>query len=456
MLTKRRLGLVACAALMPLTLTACVGGGVSSGGQGAEGDIRYAMWNSDQLPAYQECATAFEQKNPKIKIKIEQTGYDDYWNKLTNSLVAGTAPDAFADHVSKYPELANKKQLEPLNQYFERDKVDVGQYLPQLAEMWVGPEGSRYGLPKDWDTVALFYNKKLIRDAGLPEQDLGNLNWNPADGGSYEKAIAHLTVDEKGVRGDQPGFDKNHVKVYGLGLDGPDDPAGAGDGQTQWSFYAAAAGWQHTDKNPWGKHYNYDDPRFQDTIRWWRGLIEKGYAPPIEQVKSGIGPDEQFGAGRYAMVIQGSWSATKMFQKKGAEPAVAPTPIGPSGKRASMFNGLADSIWVGSQKKEAAWQWVKFLGSPECQNIVGKHAVVLPAIPQSLEIAKAKFAEQGIDLRPFTVHVEQGTTFKFPITDHASDISKIMKPAMESVMLGKAPVESLRDANAQVNQLFQK
>lgn len=452
MLSRRRRGVFGLAALLPLTLTACVGGGVNSGGNAADGEIRYAMWDSNQLPAYQECAQAFERRHPEVKIKIEQTGYDDYWGKLTNALVAGTAPDVFANHLSKYPELAKQGQLEPLNRYVERDKVDTGKYVPKLAEMWVGPDGARYGLPKDWDTVGLFFNKQMLRSAGVSEQEVANLSWNPQDGGSYEKLIAHLTVDANGVRGDQPGFDKTRVKTYGLAL----EDSGGGEGQTQWSHYAASNGWKHTDRNPWGSHYNYDDPRLRETIEWWRGLIDKGYMPSLEQAESGVGLTEQFAGGRVAMVTNGSWTVKEYFGQQGVEAGVAPLPTGPTGKRASMFNGLADSIWVGSQKKEAAWKWVKFLGSAECQNIVAKHAVVLPAIPESLEIAKKKFAEQGVDLSPFTVHLDQGTTFEFPITDHASDISKIMEPAMDSVMLGEAPVASLRDANNQVNQLFRK
>ena len=93
--------------------------------------------------------------------------------------------------------------------------------------------------------------------------------------------IAHLTVDQSGKRGDEAGFDKTKVKVYGLGLDGG---SGGGVGQTQWSMYTGTTGWQFTDKNPWGTQYNYDQPAFQDTIEWLRSLIEKGYMPTVAAV----------------------------------------------------------------------------------------------------------------------------------------------------------------------------
>src|SRR5215211_4352453 len=202
------------AAVLAVTLAACGGGSSSEGGGGdagqPEGQITYWLWEAAQLQAYQSCQKAFEAKNP---------------------------------------EFANKGQLEPLDKYIERDKVPTNIYQPGLADLWVTEDKKRYGLPKDWDTIAIFYNKKMVKDAGISEQQLQNLTWNPKDGGTYEKVIARLTVDKNGKRGDEAGFDKNNVKVYGLGLEAS---GGNNAGQGQWSMYAASNGWQATNKNPWG------------------------------------------------------------------------------------------------------------------------------------------------------------------------------------------------------------
>ncbi len=131
------------------------------------------------------------------------------------------------------------------------------------------------------------------------------------------------------------------------------------------------------------------------------------------------------------MITNGSWMTNSMFGTKGIETGLAPTPVGPTGKRASMYNGLADSIWVGSKNKPAAAKWVEFLGSPDCQNIVGEQAVVFPAIPSGTEKAEAAWKAKGIDVKPFTMQVSDKTTFLFPITDHASQIEGIMQPAMD-------------------------
>ena len=71
-----------------------------------------------------------------------------------------------------------------------------------------------------------------------------------------------------------------------------------------------------------------------------------------------------------------------------------------------------------------------------------------------MQKATAAFKSKGVDVTPFTTQVKDGTTFLFPITDHAAEIAAIMTPAMDAVMAFKAPLSSLTAANDQVNALF--
>ena len=107
------------------------------------------------------------------------------------------------------------------------------------------------------------------------------------------------------------------------------------------------------------------------------------------------------------MITNGSWMINQMFSYKGVETGIAPTPTGPNGKRSSMFNGLGDSVWVGSKNQASAIKWVEFLGSAECQDIVGKAGAVFPAIPSGTDQAQAAFEAKGVDVTNFLVHVEE-------------------------------------------------
>jgi multiple sugar transport system substrate-binding protein len=256
-------------------------------------------------------------------------------------------------------------------------------------------------------------------------------------------------VDKNGKRGDEAGFDKNNVAVYGLGLEN----SGSGQGQTQWSFLSATTGWTHTDKNPWGTKFNYDDPKFQETIQWWASLVQKGYMPKLETTV-GASVADSFGAGKAAINTAGSWAIGQYTGYKGVETGIAPTPEGPDGKRASMFNGLADSIWAGTKNPAASVKWVEYLASTACQDVVAQKAVVFPAITTSSELAAKAFADKGVDVSAFTTHVKEGTTFLFPIADKAAKVDGIMKPAMDAVLSGTKPASSLSEANEKVNALF--
>ena len=326
-------------------LTACGGGGGGAGG--TAGTIEYWLWDSGQQPGYQKCADAFQQQNPGLTIHISQYGWDDYWSKLTAGFIADTAPDVFTDHLAKFAQFVDLKVLRPLDDFAATSDIQDGDYQEGLAALWKGQDGKRYGAPKDWDTIALFYDGAKLKAAGVDPAQLQDLAWNPTDGGTFEKTVAHLTIDNNGKRGDEPGFDKNNVKMYGLGSDGA---GGGGWGQTQWSAFTGSAGWQPTDKNPWGTKFNLDQPAFQDTLNWYFGLAEKGYMPSFEEIggNNPVGPDKQIQSGIAAMALSGSWMISTFSGLTDAagtklDIGLAPTPIGPTGKRASMFNGLADS-----------------------------------------------------------------------------------------------------------------
>ncbi|WP_030436819.1 ABC transporter substrate-binding protein [Actinoplanes subtropicus] len=450
------------AALSAATLLAgCGWGGADAAtGPGGNGTIEYWLWDSGQQPGYQKCADAFAAQNPGLKVHISQYGWDVYWSKLTAGFIADTAPDVFTDHLAKFAQFVDLKVLRPLDELGPTSDVQDGDYQQGLAELWKGKDGHRYGTPKDWDTIAIFYNKAALTAAGVDPAQLGNLSWNPRDGGTFEKLVAHLTIDDKGVRGDQPGFDKNHVKQYGLGSDGS---GGGGWGQTQWSAFTGSAGWSVTDKNPWGTHFNLDQPAFQTTLSWYFGLVRKGFMPSYEQIGGAnpIGPDKEIQSGIAAMGLSGSWmisTFTKLTDAAGKklDIGIAPTPIGPTGKRASMFNGLADSITTLSKQPENAAKWVKFLSGAQCQDIIGHSGVVFPARPEGTQLAVAYNRDQRkLDVTPFTDQVKEKTTFLFPVTTNAADITALMNPRMDAVYIGSAPVSSLTTLNDQLNKLFE-
>ncbi|GAB94822.1 multiple sugar transport system substrate-binding protein [Kineosphaera limosa] len=433
--------------------TAC-----GSTGQGAQADgvVDYWLWDSAQQPGYQQCADAFQQENPDVRVRITQYGWDDYWQKVTAGFIADTAPDVFTNHLARFAQYADLGVLLPLDQLEATQGIADEDYQEGLAELWKGQDGHRYGAPKDWDTVAIFYNRAMTQEAGISDEQLATMEWNPTDGGTFEQIVARLTVDANGVRGDEPGFNKNRIRTYGFNI----DEAGGGNyGQTQWSPFTASNGWHATDVNPWANRFNFDDPKFQDALAWYFSLAQKGYAPDFAASSDS---DRLMAANQAAMAINGSWmigTFTSLETAAGErmDIKVAPTPIGPTGHRASMFNGLADSIWVGTPEPEKAARWVAYLAGAECQDIIGRAGVVFPARPSGTQLAtEYNRTQRQLDVTPFTVHVTDGTTFQAPVVNYAADIQALIRPALDAIYMGREPVSSMTAVNEQVNALLEQ
>ena len=299
--------------------------------------------------------------------------------------------------------------------------------------------------------MAVFYNRDMLTQAGLSEADLAGWSWNPADGGTFEKVLARLTIDKNGVRGDEPGFDKNRVAVYGLGI----QDGGSGDGQTQWSPFTGSAGdWFYTNKETWGNHYRYDEKVFQEAMDWYFGLVDKGYMPPRGTFSSTTSTDVQLGSGKIAMCFNGSWMFST-YAKLDVGVGIASNPVGPNGKSVSLYNGLGDSISKQSANIDNASKWVAFLGTAEAQDIVASYGIVFPAISSSTERAVQVFEQMGLPTKPFTQHLEDRSTFFFPLTYFGADVTAIMKPATDDLWANRVPASTLTTYNEQVNLLFE-
>ncbi len=410
-------------------------------------EVKYMLWDSNQMPAYKHCASAFEKRNPGVTIKITQSGWGDYWTAISTGLISGTAPDVFVNHLAKYPEFVQNEQLVDLAPFIARDRFDPAVFTPGLFGIW-GREGKQYGLPKDWDTIGLVVNMEAARKAGLSRAQLENMSWNPKDGGSFEQVVRKLTQDAYGKDATSPQFKRKNVSLYGYQNPGP----GGMTGQTEWSHFAVSNGFRFQDQ-PWSPRLYYDDPQLAETITYLAGLSDKGLSARFELTRS-LGSDAMFIARKTAMVPQGSWMISYFARNVKFDHAWVPLPIGPKGERASMLNGLADSIWAGSKVKEEAWRWVRYMGSAECQETVADLGIVFPAIDGLAQRSVEVLRKKGIDASAFLI-MSKSKTFPTPIIGHGAEITELMTNAIESVLIGKTDAATaLKNANAKVTKLI--
>lgn len=130
-------------------------------------DLKVGIWSSSpaEKQLVQNQINAFEKQNPNIHVSIQViTG--NYLQVLQPMLASKTAPDIFYVDSSYAPQLESAGVLAPLDSYISKDNINTGDFSSSLlkAFQW---QGKTYGLPKDFNTLALEYNKDLLAKAGI-------------------------------------------------------------------------------------------------------------------------------------------------------------------------------------------------------------------------------------------------------------------------------------------------
>jgi multiple sugar transport system substrate-binding protein len=155
--------------------------------------LSYALWSAEQLPAHEKIIAAFQAKHPNIRVEPQVIPWPDYWSKLQTAIAGGQAYDVFWMNGPNFAVYAAKGALVDLQPLVERDGVDLSVYPPSLVQLY-RYNGHIYGLPKDFDTIALFYNKDLFDAAGVAYP---NENWTWDDLKAAAKALT--TKDTWGI-----------------------------------------------------------------------------------------------------------------------------------------------------------------------------------------------------------------------------------------------------------------
>jgi len=125
-------------------------------------------------PARLETVKAFAQEfmkeNPNVKIEIESVPQDDFFQKLLPAIAAGSGPDTFQIPLGQVPAYAASGVIQPIDSRVATTRQIESEFItPAIKRM--KHNGKYYGFPVDVQTIVLFYNPKLFKEAGLdPER----------------------------------------------------------------------------------------------------------------------------------------------------------------------------------------------------------------------------------------------------------------------------------------------
>jgi multiple sugar transport system substrate-binding protein len=108
----------------------------------------------------------FSKSQERWEVELVYPG-DQYAQKITTQVVAGSAPSAFRGWVSSIQAMAPSDQLMPLDNYVKNEKgFNVADFWPTAIAM-SSYQGKLYGIPKTFTPTVLFYSRKRLREAGI-------------------------------------------------------------------------------------------------------------------------------------------------------------------------------------------------------------------------------------------------------------------------------------------------
>ena len=158
----------------------------------AQTDITFMAWGSpEELAVWQTIADEFNESHPDITVNVDVSDWDAYFNKLQTLFAGGTPPDVFAMDAPLYPDWQSRGVLKNLQPYLDAEPGVLDGVYPVTLQAYETPEGY-FGLPRDFQTIVLYYNKDMFDAAGV---DYPTDDWTLTD---LREAAKKLTADTDG------------------------------------------------------------------------------------------------------------------------------------------------------------------------------------------------------------------------------------------------------------------
>ena len=284
---------------------------------------------------------AFAKLYPNVTVEHQEIPYDDLRQKLVTGLAGGILPDVLRADIIWVPEFADQGMLLALDEEMPDFDEIAGRVFegPLSTNKW---KDHYYGLPLDTNTRVLFWNPKVLSDAGV--------------------TAAPKTVEE---------FEAAMVKVKAsLGA----DHFGYAEGGTgPWSIlpWIWSFGGGITNDDLTAATGTLNGPETVAAITKLKDWLDAGYLSP-SILGGGLATSEQFGSDVAATILEGPWMPGifgNQFPDLGYE--LATVPAGAAGS-ASVVGGEDIVVFKQTQNKEAALAFTRFMLSEEAQLAMGK------------------------------------------------------------------------------------
>jgi multiple sugar transport system substrate-binding protein len=297
--SRRLLATVALTTVVAVTGSACSSGAGSTETKGADSGT-YTIW--DPYPQFAKDSAwvkLLDKCGTEAGVKVKRTGFDtsDLSNKTLLAAQQGNSPDVLIVDNPVVSTLAEAGVLTTTDE----NKLDTSKVDPNLLA--AGQSGGKtYGTPIGANTLALYYNKKVLKEAGV---DVSSVK----DWKSLTAALAK--VKKAGKKG---------ITFSAIGTE---------EGSFQFLPWFWGSGAKLTE---------LDSAQAVSALSLWKNWLKKGYAPNSVINNTQTTSWQEFTGGDYAFAENGTWQLANA-EKAGFDYGVLPIPGASGGNAAAPTGG---------------------------------------------------------------------------------------------------------------------
>jgi len=273
---------------------------------------------------------AFEKAHPNIKVNY--SSFNNYQATMLAKFSARKPPDVFYVDVADFADWVRQGVLEPLDKYAKKTHFSSKPFYKNLLNSFKY-KGKIYGYPKDWSSLGMEVNTKLLGSNPIPT------TW-----AQLRTVASKLNVPNGKPICLSADWARLMAFVYQAG----------GNGQ----FKSA------------------NSAPFRTAVNYYVNLIKDGLAATPDKIGSGW-CGEAFGKERAAIAFEGNWMFPTMKDFPSVSFKTAPMPKGKT--RGNLAFTVSYSMAKDSKHKAAAWTLLSYLTGPKGMRQWTSLGLALPA-----------------------------------------------------------------------------
>ena len=368
-----------------------------------------------QHEALNQMQKEFEAANPDIKLKFTYVPFGELVSRTLQMAAVRKPPGISAIDNPDVLRVAKAGVLKDISADVAKMKVWEDIYAGPKAAVSDG--GKVFGIPIGSNSLALYYNKKMLTDAGVT---------------APPKTWAELT---------ETATKTTKSPVYGIAFSAINDEQAT----WQWEPFLWSNGGSLTDLG---------SEKAKEALQLWVDWVKKGVASKEVVNWNQENVPSQFIGGRAATMVMGPWQLSNV-KKSGVDFGIVTIPVPKEGEKPVV--PLGGEVWCvlkgDSKVEQAAVKFIEFTQEPER---LRKICDTFNYISSVRSIAKQQ-GEANPELQPF---VDQMDTARARSQDGGAkypDISLATRTAIQRALTGEASAEAaLKEAAVKIKAIMEK